>query len=100
MQILFLYIYNEINLRPRCHMRRKRSTRCLLLWYALTLTALLLNSLRKISLFLEIDIYADTLKVSSGALIEVTLLFRYSTTDREATRVLALFGHLSEWQFN
>ena len=44
--------------------------------------------------------YADTLKVSSGALIEVTLLFRYSTTDREATRVLALFGHLSEWQFN
>ena len=45
-------------------------------------------------------IYADTLKVSSGALIEVTLLFRYSTTDREATRVLALFGHLSEWQFN
>ena len=45
-------------------------------------------------------LYADTLKVSSGALIEVTLLFRYSTTDREATRVLALFGHLSEWQFN
>ena len=44
--------------------------------------------------------YAATLKVSSGALIEVTLLFRYSTTDREATRVLALFGHLSEWQFN
>ena len=44
--------------------------------------------------------YADTLKVSSGALIEVTLFFRYSTTDREATRVLALFGHLSEWQFN
>ena len=44
--------------------------------------------------------YADTLKVSSGALIEVTLLFRYSTTDREATRVLALFGHMSEWQFN
>ena len=44
--------------------------------------------------------YADTLRVSSGALIEVTLLFRYSTTDREATRVLALFGHLSEWQFN
>ena len=38
--------------------------------------------------------------LSSGALIEVTLLFRYSTTDREATRVLALFGHLSEWQFN
>ena len=45
-------------------------------------------------------IYADTLKVSSGALIEVTLLFRYSTTGREPTRVLALFGHLSEWQFN
>ena len=44
--------------------------------------------------------YADTLKVSSGALIEVTLLFRYSTTDKEATRVLALFGHLSEWLFN
>ena len=49
---------------------------------------------------LFINIYADTLRVSSGALIEVTLLFRYSTTDREATRVLALFGHLSEWQFN
>ena len=46
------------------------------------------------------SIYADTLRVSSGALIEVTLLFRYSTTDREATRLLALFGHLSEWQFN
>ena len=45
-------------------------------------------------------LYADTLKVSSGALIEVMLLFRYSTTDREAPRVLALFGHLSEWQFN
>ena len=44
--------------------------------------------------------YADTLKVSSGALSEVTLLFRYSTTDREAARVLALFDHLSEWQFN
>ena len=41
-------------------------------------------------------IYADTLKVTSGALIEVTLLLRYNTTDREATRVLALFGHLSE----
>ena len=50
--------------------------------------------------FKPIYFYADTLKVSSGALIEVTLLFRYSTTDREATRVLALFGHLSEWQFN
>ena len=47
-----------------------------------------------------IFLYADTLKVSSGALIEVTPLFRYSTTDREATRLLALFGHLSEWQFN
>ena len=34
-------------------------------------------------------LYADTLKVSSGALTEVTLLFRYSITDREATRVLA-----------
>ena len=48
----------------------------------------------------RIFLYADTLKVSSGALIEVPLLFRYSTTDREATRVLALFGHLSECQFN
>ena len=44
--------------------------------------------------------YADNLKVSSGALLEVTLLFRYGITDREATRVLALFGHLSKWQLN
>ena len=53
-----------------------------------------------LNLFFSKYVYADTLKVSSGALTEVTLLFRYSTTDREATRVLALFGHLSEWQFN
>ena len=28
MQILFVYIYNKINSRPRRHMRRKRSMLC------------------------------------------------------------------------
>ena len=44
MKIVFVYIYNEINSRPRRYMRRKRSTLLLLLWYALTLTAFLFQS--------------------------------------------------------
>ena len=50
MQILFVYIYNEINSRPRRHMRRKRSMLCQKRCCSFS------GVLRKFPCFLEIDI--------------------------------------------